>query len=97
MRYDIRTLLQDHWTDARISLHTSTIVKQWHQKYADKGFVIIGVHSPEFPYEHDYAKVKQYSKEHDIRFPIPSTTTFRCGIAMVTIIGLRCTSSTSEA
>ena len=45
-------------------------VKQWHQKYADKGLVIIGVHSPEFSYEHDVAKVKQYLQDHDIRFPI---------------------------
>jgi thiol-disulfide isomerase/thioredoxin len=33
-------------------------VKQWHQKYLDKGFVVIGVHSPEFSYERDFAKVK---------------------------------------
>jgi thiol-disulfide isomerase/thioredoxin len=51
-------------------------VKQWHQKYADKGFVIIGVHSPEFSYEHDFAKVKQYIQEHDIRFPIPIDNDF---------------------
>lgn len=51
-------------------------VKQWHQKYADKGFVIIGVHSPEFSYEHDSAKVKRYIQEHDIRFPIPIDNDF---------------------
>lgn len=51
-------------------------VKQWHQKYAEKGFVIIGVHSPEFSYEHDLAKVKQYIQEHDIRFPIPIDNDF---------------------
>lgn len=34
-------------------------VKQWHQTYADQGLVIIGVHSPEFSYEHDFAKIKQ--------------------------------------
>ena len=46
-------------------------VKQWHQKYADRGLVVIGVHSPEFSYERDLAKVKQYIQEHDIRFPVP--------------------------
>jgi thiol-disulfide isomerase/thioredoxin len=46
-------------------------VKQWHQQYADRGLVVIGVHSPEFSYERDFAKVKQYIQEHDIRFPIP--------------------------
>jgi thiol-disulfide isomerase/thioredoxin len=51
-------------------------VKQWHQKYADKGLVIIGVHSPEFSYEHDFAKVKEYIRDHDIRFPIPIDNDF---------------------
>jgi hypothetical protein len=41
-----------------------------------KGFVIIGVHSPEFSYEHDFAKVTQYIQEHDIRFPIPIDNEF---------------------
>jgi len=45
-------------------------VKQWHQKYSDKGIVVIDVHSPEFSYERDFAKVKKYIQKHDIRFPI---------------------------
>jgi thiol-disulfide isomerase/thioredoxin len=51
-------------------------VKQWHQKYAEKGLVVIGVHSPEFSYERDFAKVKQYIHEHDIRFPVPIDNDF---------------------
>lgn len=51
-------------------------VKQWHQKYADKGFMVIGVHSPEFSYERDSAKVEQYIREHDIRFPVPIDNDF---------------------
>ncbi|HJS67577.1 MAG TPA: redoxin domain-containing protein [Nitrospiraceae bacterium] len=51
-------------------------VKQWHQKYVDKGFVVIGVHSPEFSYERDRTKVKQYIQEHDIRFLIPIDNDF---------------------
>ena len=46
-------------------------MKQWHQEYSDKGLVVIGVHSPEFSYERNFAKVKHYIQEHDIRFPIP--------------------------
>lgn len=46
-------------------------VKEWHLKYAKRGFVVIGVHSPEFSYEHDLDKVTRYLKEHDIRFPVP--------------------------
>lgn len=51
-------------------------MKQWYQKYAGKGFIVIGVHSPEFSYEQDLAKVKQYIREHDIRFPVPIDNDF---------------------
>lgn len=45
-------------------------VKSWYKTYADQGFLVIGVHSPEFSYEHDLSKVKQYIQDHDIRFPV---------------------------
>jgi len=51
-------------------------VKKWHQKYADQGLVVIGVHSPEFSYEHDLGQVTRYLREHDIRFPVPIDNDF---------------------
>ena len=51
-------------------------VKKWHEKYAVQGLVVIGVHSPEFPYEHDLDKVMSYLKQHDIRFPVPIDNDF---------------------
>lgn len=51
-------------------------VKQWHQQYADQGFVVIGVHSPEFSHERQIENVKRYVKEHDIRFPVPIDNDF---------------------
>jgi thiol-disulfide isomerase/thioredoxin len=51
-------------------------VKGWYKKYADQGFVVIGVHSPEFSYEYDLVNVKKYIQEHDIRFPIPIDNDF---------------------
>ena len=51
-------------------------VKQWHQKYADQGFVIIGVHSPEFSHEQEIENVKSYVREHDIRFAVPIDNDF---------------------
>ncbi len=72
-------------------------VKQWHQKYADKGLVIIGLHSQEISYDHDFAKVKHYIQNTTSAFPSPSTTTSRRGIAMAIVTGLRCISSTSRA
>ncbi len=51
-------------------------VKQWHQKYADQGFVIIGVHSPEFSHEREIDRVRRYIKDHDIRFAVPIDNDF---------------------
>ncbi|HEY7531615.1 MAG TPA: redoxin domain-containing protein [Nitrospiraceae bacterium] len=51
-------------------------IKAWHKKYADQGFQVIGVHSPEFSYEHDLARVKKYLLEHDIPFPVPIDNDF---------------------
>jgi thiol-disulfide isomerase/thioredoxin len=51
-------------------------VKEWHQKYAGQGLVVIGVHSPEFSYERNLDKVTRYLKEHDIRFPVPIDNDF---------------------
>ncbi len=45
-------------------------VKAWHRQYADRGFVVIGVHSPEFAYEKNLEAVKRYVKDHDIRYAV---------------------------
>jgi hypothetical protein len=42
----------------------------------DRGLAIIGVHSPEFKYEHDIDSVKRYLAEHDIRYAVPLDNDF---------------------
>lgn len=72
-----KVILVEFWTFGCYNCrNVEPYVKQWPQKYADKGLVIIGVHTPEFSYEHDFAKVKRYIQEHDIRFPIPIDNDF---------------------
>jgi len=39
--------------------------------------VIIAVHSPEFKYEYDVGKVKDYIREHQIPYPVPIDNEFR--------------------
>ena len=51
-------------------------VKQWQERYADQGFVVIGVHSPEFSHEREIENVRRYIKEHDIHFPVPIDNDF---------------------
>lgn len=45
-------------------------VKQWNKKFAPQGFVVIGVHSPEFDSERDIENVKRYVREHGITYPV---------------------------
>lgn len=51
-------------------------VREWHKKYRDRGFVVIGVHSPEFSYEKDVEKVKRYLRDHGIDYAVPIDNDF---------------------
>jgi thiol-disulfide isomerase/thioredoxin len=52
-------------------------VKEWHQKYAKEGLVVIAVHSPEFSHEKEVDKVKAYVKERHIFYAVPIDNEFR--------------------
>lgn len=45
-------------------------VKQWHQRYQDKGLRVVAIHSPEFDHERDPDNVKQYLARNDITYPV---------------------------
>ncbi len=51
-------------------------VKEWHKKFKNQGFVVIGVHSPEFSYEKDVEKVKRYLRDHEIDYAVPIDNDF---------------------
>ena len=46
-------------------------VKRWHETYADKGMIVIVVHSPEFDYERSVKNVKRYIQDNQIRYAVP--------------------------
>jgi len=46
-------------------------VKKWHETYADKGLIVIAVHSPEFDYERSVENVKRYIKDNQVRYAGP--------------------------
>ena len=52
-------------------------IRGWHQKYADKGLVVIGVHTPEFSYERSVANVQNYIREHSIKYPVVIDNDFK--------------------
>ena len=51
-------------------LRTLPSVRAWANKYSADGLVVIGVHSPEFEFEHDLANVRRAIKDMRIEFPI---------------------------
>ncbi|WP_390624715.1 thioredoxin family protein [Anthocerotibacter panamensis] len=48
-----------------------------YSKYADKGLVIVGVHTPEFPYERDLNNVKAALKKRGIVYPVAIDNGFK--------------------
>ena len=69
-----KVVLVDFWTYTCINwLRTLPYVRAWAEKYKDQGLVVIGVHTPEFAFEHDIDNVRRAAKEHagsSIRSPI---------------------------
>ncbi|HSU08824.1 MAG TPA: redoxin domain-containing protein, partial [Pseudonocardia sp.] len=51
-------------------LRTVPYVKAWAEKYRDDGLVVIGVHSPEFPFEHDLEKIRAALEAMGVAFPV---------------------------
>ncbi|HET7148030.1 MAG TPA: thioredoxin family protein [Candidatus Nitrosopolaris sp.] len=66
-----KVVLVDFWTYSCINcIRTLPHLNDWYQKYADKGFVIVGVHSPEFDFEKNYDNVKIAVQKLGIKFPV---------------------------
>jgi thiol-disulfide isomerase/thioredoxin len=69
--YKGKVVLIDFWTYSCINcIRTIPYLNDWYSKYADKGFVIIGVHSPEFEFEKNYDNVKTAVQKFGIMYPV---------------------------
>ena len=93
-----KVVLVDFWTYSCINcLRTLPAVRAWARAYASQGLVVIGVHAPEFEFEHDPQRVRKALVDSMSTGPSRSTTTSRSGAASTTRPGPRCTSSTRRA
>ncbi|HVU75584.1 MAG TPA: cytochrome c biogenesis protein DipZ, partial [Candidatus Paceibacterota bacterium] len=64
-------VLVDFWTYSCINcIRTIPYVESWYKKYKDQGLVIIGVHTPEFAFEHIYQNVADAVKGFGITYPV---------------------------
>lgn len=51
-------------------------VKNWHEKYADQGLVVIGMHSPEFEFDKERAGVIDAAERFGLEYPIAQDNDF---------------------
>jgi thiol-disulfide isomerase/thioredoxin len=66
-----RVVLVNFWTLTCINwLRQEPYVRAWSQAYRDDGLVVIGVHTPEFSFEHDIDGVRQATVERAIDYPV---------------------------
>jgi thiol-disulfide isomerase/thioredoxin len=66
-----RVVLADFWTLTCINwLRTEPYVRAWSQAYRDDGLLVIGVHTPEFSFEHDIDLVRRANQERGIDYPV---------------------------
>jgi thiol-disulfide isomerase/thioredoxin len=66
-----KVVLIEFWTYTCINwLRTLPYVRAWATKYADRGLVVIGVHSPEFAFEKNVDNVRRAAKDLRIQYPI---------------------------
>jgi len=66
-----KVILVDFWTYSCINcIRTQPYLNAWHEKYADKGLVIVGVHAPEFDFEKKFENVLAAVEREEIKYPV---------------------------
>lgn len=66
-----KVVLVDFWTYTCINwLRTFPYVQAWAEKYRDRGLVVIGVHTPEFGFEHNLDNVRREVAKLKVDYPV---------------------------
>ncbi|MFJ1299905.1 thioredoxin family protein [Pseudomonadota bacterium AL_CKDN230030165-1A_HGKHYDSX7] len=66
-----KVVLVDFWTYTCINcIRTLPYVTDWYRKYKDQGLVVVGVHTPEFPFERLTANVEKAIGRFGITYPV---------------------------
>jgi cytochrome c biogenesis protein CcdA/thiol-disulfide isomerase/thioredoxin len=73
-----KVVLIDFWTYSCINcLRTLPYIRAWAEKYKDSGLVVIGVHTPEFPFEKDLSNVQKAVRDLGITYPVALDNNYR--------------------
>ena len=66
-----KVVLVDFWTYTCINcIRTLPFVTGWSEKYKDQGFVVVGVHTPEFEFEKKTENVLRAMEQYKINYPV---------------------------
>ena len=72
-----KVVLIDFWTYTCINcVRTLPFLRQWHERYADDGLIIVGVHTPEFEFEKLYDNVVQATGDEGVAWPVVQDNDF---------------------
>jgi cytochrome c biogenesis protein CcdA/thiol-disulfide isomerase/thioredoxin len=72
-----RVVLVNFWTFNCINcLHALPYVRAWAEKYKDHGLVVVGVHTPELPFERDVGSVRKAVSRLGIKYPVAIDNTY---------------------
>jgi thiol-disulfide isomerase/thioredoxin len=66
-----KVVLVQFWTYSCVNwIRTLSYARAWAEKYREQGLVVIGVHAPEFGFEHDLANVRWAARYFGVDYPI---------------------------
>ena len=72
-----KVVLIDFWTYSCINcIRTLPFLREWYDRYAGEGLVIVGVHTPEFEFEKLYDNVVQATKDEMVAWPVVQDNEF---------------------
>jgi cytochrome c biogenesis protein CcdA/thiol-disulfide isomerase/thioredoxin len=73
-----KVVVIDFWTYSCINcLRSLPSINAWYGKYKDSGLVVIGMHTPEFPFEKDETNVRKAVRELGINYPVAMDNDYR--------------------
>ena len=77
-----KVILVDFWTYTCINcIRTLPHLTEWYEKYRSDGFVILGVHTPEFEFEKKKSNILAAIAEYDINYPVAMDNDYATWIA----------------
>lgn len=78
MQLQGKVVLVDFWTYSCINcLRTLPYIEKWYADYKKDGFVVIGVHTPEFEFEKDPKNVAEAAARIGVEYPIAQDNDYK--------------------